>query len=190
VQRIYVEKQAHGAFLEKLLARTKGVPTGDPADERTVCGSVIDDRSAERITAWVDEAVAGGAKVLAGHRRQGRLLQPTVLADVPEESRAAREEIFGPVIAVWPVPDWEAGLRAINAGQYGLQAGVFTRDLRRTRQAFHDLEVGGVIVNDAPSFRSDNMPYGGVKRSGLGREGLRYAMEEFTEERVLVTRLH
>jgi len=189
VQRIYVEKQTHGAFLEKLLARTKAVPTGDPADERTVCGSVIDDRSADRITAWVDEAVVGGAKVLAGHRRQGRLLQPTVLADVPEDSRAAREEIFGPVIAVWPVPDWEAGLRAINAGQYGLQAAVFTHDLRRVRQAFHDLEVGGVIVNDAPSFRSDNMPYGGVKRSGLGREGVRYAMDELTEERVLVTRL-
>jgi len=189
VQRVYVEKQAHGAFLEKLLARTKAVATGDPADERTVCGPVIDDRSAARITAWVDEAVAGGAKVLTGHRREGRLLQPTVLANVPEESKAAREEIFGPVVAVWPVADWEAGLAAVNSGQYGLQAGVFTRDLRRVRQAFHGLEVGGVIVNDAPSLRSDNMPYGGVKRSGLGREGVRYAMEELTEERVLVTRL-
>jgi glyceraldehyde-3-phosphate dehydrogenase (NADP+) len=189
VQRIYVERQAHPAFVEKLVARTKAVPTGDPADERTVCGPVIDDRSAERITAWVDEAVAGGAKVLAGHRREGRLLQPTVLTDVPEEARASREEIFGPVVAVWPVADWDAGLGAVNAGQYGLQAGVFTRDLRRVRQAFHELEVGGVIVNDAPSFRSDNMPYGGVKRSGLGREGVRYAMEEFTEERVLITRL-
>ena len=96
---------------------------------------------------------------------------------------------FGPVVAVWPVADWEAGLRAVNSGQYGLQAGVFTRDLRRVREAFHGLEVGGVIVNDAPSLRSDNMPYGGVKRSGLGREGVRYAMDEFTEERVLVTRL-
>jgi glyceraldehyde-3-phosphate dehydrogenase (NADP+) len=189
VQRVYVEQKAHGAFLEKVLARTKAVPTGDPADERTVCGPVIDDRSAGRITEWVDEAVAGGARVLAGHRREGRLLQPTVLADVPEQSKAAREEIFGPVVAVWPVADWEAGLRAVNAGQYGLQAGIFTHDLARVRQAFHELEVGGVIVNDAPSLRSDNMPYGGVKRSGLGREGVRYAMEELTEERVLVTRL-
>jgi len=184
-----VEKQAHGAFLEKLLARTKAVPTGDPADERTVCGPVIDDRAAARITQWVDEAVAGGARVLTGHRREGRMLQPTVLADVPEDAKAAREEIFGPVVAVWPVADWEAGLAAVNSGQYGLQAGVFTRDLRRVRQAFHGLEVGGVIVNDAPNLRSDNMPYGGVKRSGLGREGVRYAMEELTEERVLVTRL-
>jgi len=188
VQRVFVEAEAHGAFLEKLLARARAVPTGDPADERTVCGPVIDDRSAGRIAAWVDEAVAGGARVLAGHRREGRLLQPTVLADVPEESRAAREEIFGPVVAVWPVADWEAGLRAVNSGAYGLQAGVFTRELGRVRQAFHGLEVGGVIVNDAPNLRSDNMPYGGVKRSGLGREGVRYAMDEFTDARVLVTR--
>jgi len=189
VQRVYVEQKAHGAFLEKVLARTRAVPTGDPADERTVCGPVIDDRSAGRITEWVDEAVAGGARVLAGHRREGRLLQPTVLADVPEQAKAAREEIFGPVVAVWPVADWEAGLRAVDAGQYGLQAGIFTRDLARVRQAFHGLDVGGVIVNDAPSLRSDNMPYGGVKRSGLGREGVRYAMDELTEERVLVTRI-
>ncbi len=188
VQRLFVEAQAHAAFMEKLLARTKAVPTGDPADERTVCGPVIDDRSAERITAWVDEALARGARVLTGHRRDGRLLQPTVLADVPEDSKAAREEIFGPVVAIWPVADWESGLRAVNAGQYGLQAAVFTRDLARVRQAFHGLEVGGVIVNDAPNLRSDNMPYGGVKRSGLGREGVRYAMDELTEERVLVTR--
>jgi glyceraldehyde-3-phosphate dehydrogenase (NADP+) len=189
VQRLLVERSAHDAFVERLLARARAVPTGDPAEDRTVCGPVIDDRAAERITAWVDEAVSGGARVLAGHRRSGRLLQPTVLANVPEESRAAKEEIFGPVVAVWPVPDWAAGLRAVNAGQYGLQAGVFTRDLGRVREAFHGLEVGGVIVNDAPSLRSDNMPYGGVKRSGLGREGVRYAMDELTEERVLITRV-
>jgi len=188
VQRVLVEAPAHAAFVEKLLARTKAVPVGNPSDERTVCGPVIDDRSAARITEWVDEAVGGGARVLAGHRREGRMLQPTVLADVPAEAKAAREEIFGPVVAVWRVADWEEGLRAVNAGQYGLQAGVFTRDLERVRRAFHGLEVGGVIVNDAPSLRSDNMPYGGVKRSGLGREGVRYAMDEFTEERVLVTR--
>ena len=189
VQRVFVEAPVHAAFMEKLLGRTRAVPSGDPADERTVCGPVIDDRSAERITAWVDEAVAGGARVLSGHRREGRVLAPTVLADVPEESKAAREEIFGPVVAVWPVPDWLAGLGAVNAGQYGLQAGIFTGDLGRVRRAFHGLEVGGVIVNDAPNLRSDNMPYGGVKRSGLGREGVRYAMDELTEERVLVTRL-
>jgi len=189
VQRIYVEKAAYPAFLDKLLARVKQVPSGDPAEERTVSGPVIDDRAAERITAWVDEAIAGGAKVLAGHSRKGRLLQPTVLADVPADSKVAQEEVFGPVVAVWPVADWEAGLAAVNAGKYGLQAGVFTRDLARVRTAFRQLEVGGVIVNDAPNLRSDNMPYGGVKQSGLGREGVRYAMDELSEERVLVTRL-
>jgi acyl-CoA reductase-like NAD-dependent aldehyde dehydrogenase len=189
VQRIYVERAAYDPFVEKLLARVKQVPTGDPAEERTVCGPVIDDRAAERITAWVDEAVAGGARVLAGHTRKGRLLQPTLLVDVPPEAKAAQEEIFGPVVAVWPVADWDAGLAAINRGKYGLQAGVFTRDLARVRTAFRQLEVGGVIVNDAPNLRSDNMPYGGVKQSGLGREGVRYAMDELSEERALVTRL-
>jgi len=189
VQRIYVEKAAYPAFLDKLLARVKQVPSGDPAEERTVCGPVIDDRSADRITAWVDEAIAGGAKVLAGHSRKGRLLQPTVLADVPVDSKAAQEEIFGPVVAVWPVADWGAALAAVNSGKYGLQAGIFTRDLARVRTAFRQLEVGGVIVNDAPNLRSDNMPYGGVKQSGLGREGVRSAMDELSEERVLVTRL-
>ena len=189
VQRIFVEKAAYPAFVDRLLARVKQVPSGDPAEERTVSGPVIDDRAAERITAWVDEAIAGGAKVLAGHSRKGRLLQPTVLADVPAESKVAQEEVFGPVVAVWPVADWEAGLAAVNAGKYGLQAGVFTRDLARVRTAFRQLEVGGVIVNDAPNLRSDNMPYGGVKQSGLGREGVRYAMDELSEERALVTRL-
>jgi acyl-CoA reductase-like NAD-dependent aldehyde dehydrogenase len=189
VQRIFVDRAVHDAFLEKFLARTRAVRSGDPSDEATLCGPVIDDRSADRITAWVDEAVAGGARSLLPRQRTGRLIAPTVLADVPRDGRVAREEVFGPVVAVWPVEGWEAGLAAINEGDYGLQAGVFTRDLGRVRTAFHRLEVGGVIVNDAPSYRSDNMPYGGVKRSGLGREGVRYAMDELTEERVLVTRL-
>jgi glyceraldehyde-3-phosphate dehydrogenase (NADP+) len=188
-QRVYVERAAHDAFLDKFLARVKQVPTGDPASPQTVCGPVIDDRAAERITAWVEEAIGQGARVLAGHSRRGRLLQPTVLANVPPEAKAAQEEIFGPVVAVWPIDDWEAGIRAVNSGKYGLQAGIFTRDLGKVRTAFKRLEVGGVIVNDAPNLRSDNMPYGGVKQSGLGREGVRYAMEEFTDERALVTRI-
>jgi acyl-CoA reductase-like NAD-dependent aldehyde dehydrogenase len=188
-QRLYVEQSAYAAFLERLLARTRRVQLGDPADEATLCGPVIDDKSAERITGWVEEALARGARALLGHTRAGRLLAPTVLVDVPPEVQVAREEAFGPVVAVWPVDSWEAGLEAVNAGEYGLQAGVFTDSLRKVRAAFHQLEVGGVIVNDAPSYRSDNFPYGGVKRSGLGREGVRSAMEELTEERVLVTRV-
>jgi glyceraldehyde-3-phosphate dehydrogenase (NADP+) len=189
VQRIYVERPAYDAFREAFLARSRQIHPGDPSDETTLLGPVIDDASAERITAWVQEVVARGARVLLGHERKGRLLAPTVLADVPPDARVAREEVFGPVVALWPVDSWEAGLAAVNEGDYGLQAGVFTRDLGKVRTAFHRLEVGGVIVNDAPLYRSDNAPYGGVKGSGLGREGLRSAMEELTEERVLVTRV-
>jgi glyceraldehyde-3-phosphate dehydrogenase (NADP+) len=189
VQRIFVERPVYQAFLERFLARARAVQSGDPSEEATLCGPVIDDASAERITAWVDEAVALGARTLLGGQRQGRLIAPTVLVDVPPSVRVAREEVFGPVVAVWPVDSWEAGLEAVNATDYGLQAGIFTRSLANVRSAFHRLEVGGVIVNDAPSYRSDNYPYGGVKASGLGREGVRSAMEELTEERVLVTRV-
>ena len=187
VQRVYVERTAYEGFLERFVAQARRVGTGDPSLETTLCGPVIDDASAERITAWVDEAVARGARALLGPQRQGRLLAPTVLVDVPPEVRVAREEVFGPVVALWPVDSFEAGLEAINRSAYGLQAGVFTSSLRHVRTAFHRLEVGGVIVNEAPNFRSDNYPYGGVKASGLGREGVRSAMEELTEERVLVT---
>ena len=189
VQRVYVERAAYASFLERFVARSRSVATGDPSLETTLCGPVIDDASAERITAWVGEAVAAGARVALGQKRHGRLLAPTVLTDVPSEVRVAREEVFGPVVAVWPVDSFEAGLDAINHSDYGLQAGVFTGGLRNVRTAFHRLEVGGVIVNEAPNFRSDNAPYGGVKASGLGREGVRSAMEELTEERLLVTRL-
>ncbi len=189
VQRIFVQREVYQPFLERFVERARALPTGDPSLETTLCGPVIDDKSAERIAAWVDEAVAQGAKVLLGGQRQGRLLAPTVLSSVPLEARVAREEVFGPVVAVWPVDSWEAGLAAVNASAYGLQAAVFTRSLSNVRSAFHQLEVGGVLVNEPPSFRSDNAPYGGVKASGLGREGVRSAMEELTEERLLITRV-
>jgi acyl-CoA reductase-like NAD-dependent aldehyde dehydrogenase len=188
-QRVFVERPAYDGFLEAFLAHTRTAVTGDPSLETTLCGPVIDDGSAARITAWVDEALARGARALLGATRQGRLLAPTVLVDVPPEVRVAQEEVFGPVVAVWPVDSFESGLEAINASAYGLQAGVFTSSLGYARRAFHRLEVGGVILNEAPNFRSDNYPYGGVKASGLGREGVRSAMEELTEERVLVTRV-
>jgi acyl-CoA reductase-like NAD-dependent aldehyde dehydrogenase len=189
VQRVYVERPVYQDFLQRFLARARAIPTGDPSLEATLCGPVIDDRSAERIAAWVDEAVGLGAKVLLAGERRGRLLGPTVLADVPAEAKVAREEVFGPVVVVWPVDTFEAGLSAINASAYGLQAGVFIRSLAHARAAFHQLEVGGVLINEAPNYRSDNAPYGGVKASGLGREGVGSAMEEFTEERSLVTRV-
>ena len=189
VQRIFVQRAVAETFLERLLARTRQVKVGDPREPGVLVGPVIDDRAAERIAAWIDEARAAGANVLAGGTREGRLVAPTVLAEVPRGLNVAREEVFGPVVVVETYDDFDAALEAVNEGDYGLQAGVFTYDLRRVRRAFHQLEVGGVIVNDYPTFRADNFPYGGVKGSGLGREGVRYAMEELTEPRVLVTRV-
>jgi glyceraldehyde-3-phosphate dehydrogenase (NADP+) len=186
VQRIYVENPAFASFSEKFLSKVHALQVGDPAKENTVVGPVIDDGAAARIDAWVKEAVAQGAKLLSGGTREGRLLAPTVLTSVPKSAKVVQEEIFGPVVVLEPVDTFEAGLEAANEGQYGLQAGVFTPSLERARRAFQSLEVGGVIVNDCPTFRSDNAPYGGVKGSGLGREGVRYAMAEFTEERALV----
>jgi acyl-CoA reductase-like NAD-dependent aldehyde dehydrogenase len=188
VQRIYVEQKVHDAFLPRLLAEVQKLPAGDPAREETVVGPVIDDASAERIEEWLKEAVDAGARILTGGTRDGRHFKPTVVTDVPAQCRLQREEVFGPVIIVAQTKDFEAGLDAINDSDYGLQAGLFTRDLLKTRRAFHRLEVGGLILNDSPAYRSDAYPYGGVKGSGLGREGVRSAMEDLTEERVLVTR--
>lgn len=188
VQRIIVEAAVWEQFVPAFLAEVDALKVGDPSLETTTIGPVIDLASATRIEAWVDEAVTMGAKVLRRGARVGSVLPPTVLTDVPREARAFSEEIFGPVVVLERVVDFDEALRSVNAGRYGLQAALFTNELSAVRRAFHELEVGGVIVNDATSFRSDNMPYGGVKDSGLGREGVRYAMADFTEERVLVLR--
>ena len=136
--------------------------------------------------AWVDEAVAAGAKVLTGGTRDGASFAPTVLVDVPDHARCSTEEVFGPVMVVRAVDGFDEAVALVNDSRFGLQAGVFTHDLQTAFRAHRDLEVGGVVVGDVPSFRADQMPYGGVKASGVGREGLRYAMEDFTYERVLV----
>lgn len=188
VQRAIIEAPIHGAFVAALVERAGRVVTGDPREEKTVIGPVIDDRSAERIERWMREAIDRGACVLAGGRRKGRMFEATILSDVPRDATAYREEIFGPVLIVERADSFEAAIDRVNDSAYGLQAAVFTRDLLKTRLAFHRLEVGGVIVNEYPTFRADNFPYGGVKASGLGREGVAYAMRELCEERVLVTR--
>ena len=180
VQRIVVEAPVFDAFAKVLREQTAALKVGDPANDDTVVGPVIDDASASRIEQWVAE---GGGRL----ERAGRLLRPLILLDPPRASKVWREEIFGPVVALVKANDFDDALKIANDSQYGLQAGLFTNDLRKVRRAFHELEVGGVIVNDSPSLRSDNMPYGGVKGSGLGREGVRYAMEDFTEERALLT---
>lgn len=188
VQRIIVEAAAWESFVPAFLAEVDVLQVGDPSLDTTVIGPVIDAASATRIEAWVDEAVTMGAKVLRRGARAGSVLGPVVLTDVPREARAFSEEIFGPVVVLERAADLDAALRSVNASRYGLQAALFTNELSAVRRAFHELEVGGLVVNDATSFRSDNMPYGGVKDSGLGREGVRYAMADFTEERVLVLR--
>ena len=188
VQRIVVEAPVWERFVEAFLREVDRLGVGNPADEATVVGPLIDEANARRVDAWVDEAVARGATVLRRGTRAGAVVPPIVLTDVPRDAAVYAEEVFGPVVVLERVASFDDALVAVNASRYGLQAALFTNELSAVRRAFAELEVGGLVVNDAPSFRSDNMPYGGVKDSGLGREGVRYAMHDFTEERVLVLR--
>lgn len=186
VQRIFVHRTVHDAFVDKLLAATAAQKVGDPMDPETDVGPLITEADAERVEAWVSEAVAGGARVLAGGRREGSVVQPTVLTGTSPDMRVRSSEIFGPVVVVEAVPDVHAGIAAVDASDYGLQAGIFTRDLGAAMEAWRRIEVGAVLVNEVPTWRADPMPYGGVKASGTGREGPRFAIEDYTEPRLLV----
>ncbi len=188
VQRILVHRAIEPEFLERLSAAVKELPVGDPSDPRTVVGPLIDDAAAERVETWVREAVSSGARLLCGGGRRGRVMEPVVLTGVPPQARISCEEAFGPVVTVRPYDDFAEAIRLANDSAYGLQAGVFTRDIQRAAEAFRSLQVGGVIVNDYPMFRVDQMPYGGTKASGLGREGVRYAIEAMTETKLWVIR--
>jgi len=181
VQRIFVERALHPRFMEGLRRKVASYQVADPRAAGTVVGPLIDEAAALRIEGWLREAVAAGASVEGG-ARAGNRLQPAIVEGAPRDSKVVREEVFGPVVVVEPYDD----LEAVNQGDYGLQAGIFTHDLRKVRRAWEVLEVGGVIGNDAPTFRADNMPYGGVKGSGLGREGVRLAAAELCEPRLLV----
>lgn len=189
VQRILVHRPAFDSFLQKFIERTKKLKTGDPLDESTDIGPLIRASDAERATSWIQEAVAAGAKILLGGGRKGSVLEPTILTNTRAEMKVNCEEVFAPVKTVEPYDDFADALGRINASPYGLQAGVFTNDARLIFRAYDALEVGGLIVGDVPTFRIDHMPYGGVKDSGLGREGLRYAIEEMTEPRLLAMNL-
>jgi aldehyde dehydrogenase (NAD+)/glyceraldehyde-3-phosphate dehydrogenase (NADP+) len=186
VQRVYAERGVYDALLAEVTAAVSRLHTGDPGDEATEVGPVIDLAAAERIERWIGEAVAAGATVVTGGGRDGTTVAPTVLRGVPPTARLVREEVFGPVLVIEPVDSLDDGLARINDSPYGLQAGIFTRDVQVAFRAHRDLEVGGVIVGDVPSYRADQMPYGGVKGSGTGREGVRAAMEDLTVERVMV----
>jgi len=188
VQRVFVHRAVYERFCELLVAETGKCKAGDPREPDVVAGPLIDDQAARRVEEWVQEALEAGARLLCGGRRSGRLYEPTWLAEVPHHCPAWCQEIFGPVACVEPVDSFEAALRAVNDSEYGLQAAVFTRDYERALRAFEELEVGGVMINEAPTFRVDSMPYGGSKASGEGREGVRFAMEEMTEIRIVVMR--
>jgi glyceraldehyde-3-phosphate dehydrogenase (NADP+) len=186
VQRLYVHAKVWDEFVRRFVDAARAVKLGDPRDREALVGPMIDERNARRIEEWIDEAVKGGAKVLLGGPRRDRLVPPTVLTQVPRSARLAAEEAFGPTVNLERIEGFAEGIRAVNDSKFGLQCGVFTRDLGNALAAFEQISVGAVIVNDAPSFRIDHMPYGGVKESGLGREGVRYALRDYTEERLLV----
>ena len=188
VQRILVHESLYERFREQLVAATRQLKAGDPGDEETFLGPLINAEAGRRLEAWIASATARGAKVLFGGRRKGAAMEATLLEDVPKDEPLCAKEAFGPVAVLSKFVDFDAALREVNESAYGLQAGIFTRDLYRVQRAWDRLEVGGVIVGDVPSWRSDAMPYGGVKGSGLGREGVRFAMEEMTEIRLLVIR--
>jgi acyl-CoA reductase-like NAD-dependent aldehyde dehydrogenase len=183
---VLVDRAVHDRLLERIVAAVAAQVSGDPADEATDVGPLVDEAAARRVESWVDEAVADGAKVLTGGTRHGAAYAPTVLVEVPAGARCATEEIFGPVLTVTAFDGVPEAFALVNDSRFGLQAGLFTHDLQTAFAAHRELEVGGVVVGDVPSFRADQMPYGGVKESGVGREGLRYAMADYTYERVLV----
>jgi len=186
VQRIYVEAPAYDRFLEGFLPRVEELRLGDPGDEETDVGPVIDEDARERILEWIDEARAGGARVLTGGELDGELIRPTVIADAGPELKVSCDEVFGPVCTVNSVGSLDEAIELANGTRYGLQAGIFTTKLETALRAAQELEFGGIIVNEAPTFRADQKPYGGVKDSGNTREGPAYAVRELTEERLVV----
>jgi len=188
VQRVLVEQAVAGEFTDLLASRMSDVVIGDPRDPATRVSALIDAASTARVLSWVDEAAAAGARVLCGGDRAGTVIRPTLLTDVPGGIPAWDEEIFGPVVMLRAVSDVDAALAAVNESRYGLHASVFTSSLATAHRAIDELDVGGVVINDVPGFRSDVMPYGGVKDSGIGREGPRWAVEEFTVTRMAIIR--
>ena len=188
VQRVLVHDEIYDLFREKFIAAVKALKMGDPRKEDTFIGPMISEGEAKRLETWIGTAVGRGAHLLCGGRREGAMLEPSVLEDVPTDVELHTHEAFGPVASLYRFDDFDDALAQVNASRFGLQAGVFCNDVHKAMRAWDRLEVGGVIINDVPSWRVDNMPYGGVKDSGLGREGVRFAIEDMCELRLLVIR--
>jgi glyceraldehyde-3-phosphate dehydrogenase (NADP+) len=186
VQRVFLHDSTREEFMEKFRSGVERLKLGDPAQAGIDMGPMIDLGAAQRTKRWVDEAVAMGARVVAGGKSEGLFFQPTILENVPRRAQVCSNEAFAPLVVVFGFSDFDDAIRQVNDSNFGLQTGVFTNDLQHSWQAFNELEVGGVIVNDIPTYRMDNMPYGGVKDSGQGREGIRYAMDDMTEIRLMV----
>jgi acyl-CoA reductase-like NAD-dependent aldehyde dehydrogenase len=188
VQRILIHREVYEAFRDKFVAAVRKIKTGDPRDEQTVVGPIITEEDAKRIESTINRAVEQGGKLLCGGKRTGRIVEPTALENVHHNAEASCEEIFGPVTLLEPFNDFGQALATVNDSHFGLQAGDFTRDIVKIQKAWDELNVGGVLINEIPSWRADQMPYGGSKDSGLGREGVRWAIESMTDVRLLVIR--
>ncbi len=188
VQRIYSQKQVYEPFSEKFIKATEAMVVGDPLDERVDVGPMIDEKEVDRIESWVKEAQGGGARALTGARREGTVYYPTILSDVSSDMKVVAEETFAPVASVIQCDDFEESLRMANDSKFGLQVGVFTQDIDRVLRAIKRLNFGGVMINETPAFRVDHMPYGGNRQSGLGREGLKFAMEDMTNIQLVAIR--
>jgi glyceraldehyde-3-phosphate dehydrogenase (NADP+) len=186
VQRMFLHEDIREAFLAKFVEGVRGLKVGDPLATETDLGPMVDAAAAQRTQRWVDEAVQLGGRIVAGGKADGAFFQPTILENVPVEAQVCSNEAFAPLVVVFPFSDFDDAVRQVNDSSFGLQTGVFTNDLANSWKAFNELEVGGVIVNDIPTYRIDHMPYGGVKDSGLGREGLRWSIEDMTELRIMV----
>jgi acyl-CoA reductase-like NAD-dependent aldehyde dehydrogenase len=186
IQRVYVQRSVYDDYLERLLPKVEQLVLGDPADEETDVGPVIDEGARERILEWIDEARSGGAEILVGGKLEGELIRPTVIANAGSDLKVSCEEVFGPVVTVNPYGALDEAIELANGTRYGLQGGIFTSNVQTAFRAAQELEFGGVTVNEAPTFRADQMPYGGVKDSGNTREGPAYAVRELTEQRVVV----
>lgn len=185
-QRIYVQEKNYKKFLELLKEKVEGLVVGDPRDEKTQVSSLINSKEADRVMEWIIEAKKQGARVLTGGVREGNVIMPTVLTETTSKMKVNCMEIFGPLVTVIPYKEFDEALIEVNNSEFGLQAGIFTQNINLVHKAYRTLDVGGLIINDVPTYRIDHMPYGGIKNSGVGREGVRYAMQEMTEPKLLV----